>query len=172
MTVTQYESCFVDLGHHAFLLEDTEGKRVRRFIEGITYPIRIQVAKETGSAISFQTAANGARRIEIVLTYKRGQRSDKRSSQFGGFSGASSGGRAASPADQPVRGRGQAARGGGQTIRGGGQPVRGLPIDTVESSGANHRFYAFPARPKAESSDVVITVLLCVYLHRWETLLW
>ena len=51
------------------------------------------MAKETGSEISFQAAANVARRIEMVLAQERGQRSDKRPRQFSGFSGASSGGR-------------------------------------------------------------------------------
>ncbi|XP_070033088.1 uncharacterized protein [Nicotiana tomentosiformis] len=50
------------------------------------------MAKETGSEISFQAAANVARRIEMVLTQERGQGSDKKPQQFGGFSGASSGG--------------------------------------------------------------------------------
>ena len=53
MTVTQYESRFVDLARHALLLLPTEGERVRRFIEGLTHPIRLQMAKETESEISF-----------------------------------------------------------------------------------------------------------------------
>ncbi|XP_070045706.1 uncharacterized protein [Nicotiana tomentosiformis] len=93
MTATQYESRFVDLAHHALLLLPTEGERVRRFIEGLTHPIKLQMSKETGSEISFQAAANVAWRIEMVLAHERSQRSDKRPRQFGGFSGVSSGGR-------------------------------------------------------------------------------
>ncbi|XP_070039199.1 uncharacterized protein [Nicotiana tomentosiformis] len=93
MTVTQYETRFMDLAHHALLLLHTEGERVRRFIEGLTYPINLQMAKETRSEISFQAAANVARRIEMVLAQERGQGSDEMPRQFGGFSGASFGGR-------------------------------------------------------------------------------
>ncbi|XP_070045654.1 uncharacterized protein [Nicotiana tomentosiformis] len=67
MIVTQYESHFVDLARHALFLLPTEGERVRRFIEGPTHLIRFQMAKEIGSEISFQAAANVARRIEMVL---------------------------------------------------------------------------------------------------------
>ncbi|XP_070035742.1 uncharacterized protein [Nicotiana tomentosiformis] len=93
MTVTQYETCFVDLARHALLLIPTEGERVIRFIEGLTHPIRLQMANETGCEISFQAAVNVARRIEMVLAQERGQGSDKRPRQFGGFSSASYGGR-------------------------------------------------------------------------------
>ncbi|XP_070041183.1 uncharacterized protein [Nicotiana tomentosiformis] len=61
MSFTQYETCFVDLAHHAILLLPTERERVRRFIEGLAQPIKLQMAKVTGSEISFQAAANVAR---------------------------------------------------------------------------------------------------------------
>lgn len=66
---------------------------------------------------------------------------------------------------QAVRGRGQAIRGGGQTVRGGGQLVRRRPRDAVQSGGVQPRFYAFPARLEAESSDDVITGIIPVF-HR------
>ncbi|XP_070032999.1 uncharacterized protein [Nicotiana tomentosiformis] len=67
------------------------------------------------------------------------------------------------PPAQPTRGRGQTTRGGGQVVRGGCQPVRGHPIDVGPGGGAQHQFYVFLARPKAESSDAMITgiVLVC-----------
>ncbi|XP_070034238.1 uncharacterized protein [Nicotiana tomentosiformis] len=77
MTVTQYESCFVDLARHDLLLLSTGGERVRRFIEGLTHPTRLQMAKETGSEISFQAAANVTRKVEMVLTQERGQRESR-----------------------------------------------------------------------------------------------
>ncbi|XP_070050309.1 uncharacterized protein [Nicotiana tomentosiformis] len=90
MTVTQYEIRFVDLSCHALPLLPTERERVRRFIDGLAQPIRLQMAKETGSEISFQAAANVARRGEMVLSRGSGQGSDKRPRHSGGFSGASS----------------------------------------------------------------------------------
>ncbi|XP_070007501.1 uncharacterized protein [Nicotiana sylvestris] len=83
------------------------------------------MAKETGSNISFQTAANIARRVEIVLAQGSGQGSDKRPCHSGGYSGSSFGGRGASPLAQPSMGRGQEARGGVQAIRGADQAARG-----------------------------------------------
>ncbi|XP_070044918.1 uncharacterized protein [Nicotiana tomentosiformis] len=93
MTVTQYENRFMDLARNALLLLHIERERAKRFIYGLTHPIRIQMAKETGGEISFQTTANIARRIEMVLAQERGHGSDKRPRHFGGFSGASSRGR-------------------------------------------------------------------------------
>ncbi|XP_070047269.1 uncharacterized protein [Nicotiana tomentosiformis] len=71
MTVTHYETRFVDLACHALLLLLAEGERVRRFIYGLTRPIRLQMAKEIRSEIPFQAAANVARRIEMVLAQEK-----------------------------------------------------------------------------------------------------
>ncbi|XP_070002728.1 uncharacterized protein [Nicotiana sylvestris] len=40
ITVTQYETIFVELARHALLIIPTEKERVRRFIEGLAQPIR------------------------------------------------------------------------------------------------------------------------------------
>ncbi|XP_070040718.1 uncharacterized protein [Nicotiana tomentosiformis] len=81
MPVTQYETRFVDLARHALLLLPTERVRVRvrvrRFIDGVVQPIKLQMANETGSEISFQMAANVAKRIEMVLSQDIGPVSDK-----------------------------------------------------------------------------------------------
>ncbi|XP_070050862.1 uncharacterized protein [Nicotiana tomentosiformis] len=90
MTFTQYETRFVDLARLAIVLPPTEKERVRRFIDGLTYTIRIQMAKETWSDISFQAVVNIARRIEIVRAQERGPVSDKRPRHSGNFRGASS----------------------------------------------------------------------------------
>ncbi|XP_070034375.1 uncharacterized protein [Nicotiana tomentosiformis] len=92
MTVTQYETRLVDLAYHALILLPTKRERVRRFIDGLAQPIRLQMAKETGSEISFQATANVSRRVEMVLAQGSGQGSDKRPRHSGGFNGASSGG--------------------------------------------------------------------------------
>ncbi|XP_070025710.1 uncharacterized protein [Nicotiana sylvestris] len=52
------------------------------------------MATETWSEISFQTATNVSRRVEMVLAYESGQGSDNRPHHFGGFSDASFGARA------------------------------------------------------------------------------
>ncbi|XP_070035478.1 uncharacterized protein [Nicotiana tomentosiformis] len=95
MTVTQYETRFVDLAHHATILLPTEKERVRRFIDGITCTISLQMAKKTRSDISFQTTIDISRRIELVRAQERGSVSDKSPRHYGSFSGASSGGKGA-----------------------------------------------------------------------------
>ncbi|XP_070046957.1 uncharacterized protein [Nicotiana tomentosiformis] len=67
MTVTQYETRFVDLACHAIILLPTERERVRRFIDGLTLSIRLQIAKETGDDISFQRAIDIAIQIEMMV---------------------------------------------------------------------------------------------------------
>ncbi|XP_070039113.1 uncharacterized protein [Nicotiana tomentosiformis] len=57
----------------------------------------------------------------------------------------------ATPVVRPPRGGGQVGRG---HPRGGGQPGEG------QSVGAPARFYAFPARPDTEASDVVISSII------------
>lgn len=66
MTVIQYESIFVDLAPHGAMLITTDRKRVRRFIDGLTFSIRLRMAKETGDDISFQRVVETPRRIEMV----------------------------------------------------------------------------------------------------------
>lgn len=58
-----------------FCFPPRERERVRRFIDGLAQPIRLQIAKETRSEISFQMTPNVARRVEMVLT-QGGQGSD------------------------------------------------------------------------------------------------
>ncbi|XP_070034666.1 uncharacterized protein [Nicotiana tomentosiformis] len=94
MAVTQYETRFVDLACHATILLPTERERVRRFIDGLTNTIRLQITKKPRIDNSSQTAVDIARWIELVRAHERGSVSDKRPHHFGGFSGASSGGRA------------------------------------------------------------------------------
>ncbi|XP_070046156.1 uncharacterized protein [Nicotiana tomentosiformis] len=103
MSVTQYKTHFVDLARHALLLLPTERERVRRFIDGLVQPIKLQMDKETRSEFSFQTTANVARRIEMVLSQERGPVSDKRPRHSSNFRGASSGGRGTYGRGHPPR---------------------------------------------------------------------
>ncbi|XP_070027685.1 uncharacterized protein [Nicotiana sylvestris] len=93
MTVTQYETRFINFARHALVILPIEKERVRRFIDGLIQPIRLQMAKEAGSEITFQEAANVARRVEMVFPYGGGHGSDKRPRHSGRFSGTFSGGR-------------------------------------------------------------------------------
>ncbi|XP_070045219.1 uncharacterized protein [Nicotiana tomentosiformis] len=66
MIVTQYVTRFVDLTRHAIIFLPTERERVRRFIDGLTFTIRLQMAKEMRYDISLQRTIEIARRIEMV----------------------------------------------------------------------------------------------------------
>ncbi|XP_070046601.1 uncharacterized protein [Nicotiana tomentosiformis] len=103
ITVTQYETRFMDLARHAVVLIPTERERVRRFIDGLTFSIRLQMAKEAEDDISFQRAVDTARRIEMVRGQERGPVSDKRPHYFGSFSGASCGVRGTFDRGHPPR---------------------------------------------------------------------
>jgi len=66
MTVTQYETRFMDLDFHAAILIPTNRERAGRFIDKLTFGIRLQMAKETGDDISFQRVVDIARRIKMI----------------------------------------------------------------------------------------------------------
>ncbi|XP_070046984.1 uncharacterized protein [Nicotiana tomentosiformis] len=53
MTVTQYETRFVDLACHAIILLPTKRERVIKFIDGLTFTIKRQMAKDVGDDITF-----------------------------------------------------------------------------------------------------------------------
>lgn len=91
MMVTQYETQFIDLAYHAIVILPIDRERVRRFIDGLAQPIRVQMSMSAGSKISFQEATDGARRIEMALTQGGGHGSDKRPRHSGRFNGTSSG---------------------------------------------------------------------------------
>ncbi|XP_070055014.1 uncharacterized protein [Nicotiana tomentosiformis] len=93
MTITKYETRFVDLARHAIIFLPTERERVRRFIDGLTFTIKLQMAKETRDDVTYQRAIDIARWIEMVHSQKRGSVSDKRPRYSGSFSGVSSEGR-------------------------------------------------------------------------------
>ncbi|XP_070004218.1 uncharacterized protein [Nicotiana sylvestris] len=152
MIVTLYENHFVELSRHAILLLPTERERVRRFIEGLAQPIRLQMAKETGTEISFQDAANVARRVESVLGMG-GQGSDKRPRHSSGFSSASSGGGASFSRGQSSRPFHSALQASHGTSGGRGsymppysQPVYSAPSAPIREHPLQSYYRGQPAR--------------------------
>ncbi|XP_070050347.1 uncharacterized protein [Nicotiana tomentosiformis] len=91
MTVTKYQTKFVYLSCHAIILIPTERERVERFIDGLTYGIRLQMARKTEDDISFTRVMEIARWTERIRGQGREVASEKWPRHFGGFSGASSG---------------------------------------------------------------------------------
>ncbi|XP_070032003.1 uncharacterized protein [Nicotiana tomentosiformis] len=93
MVVTRYETIFVDLSYHTTIMIPAKRERVQRFIDGLTYGIRLQMARETEDDISFTQVVEIARRIECLMGQARETTSDKRPRYVRGFNGASSRGR-------------------------------------------------------------------------------
>ncbi|XP_070036790.1 uncharacterized protein [Nicotiana tomentosiformis] len=93
MTVTQYETRFIDIAHHAVVFLPKERERVRRFIDGLAFGITLQMVKETRDDISFHRAVEISRWIIMIRGQGREAIFEKRPRHFGGFSGTSSRGR-------------------------------------------------------------------------------
>lgn len=88
MLVIECEARYTELSRHATFLIPTEAEKVRRFIEGFTYGIKVTMARESDMETTFQHVVAIAWRIERV----RGQGREvmtrnKRPRHFGGFCG-------------------------------------------------------------------------------------
>ncbi|XP_070054345.1 uncharacterized protein [Nicotiana tomentosiformis] len=92
MSVTQYEMRFSELAHHAVWLVPTDKERIRRFINGLTYHLRLLVTRERVSGATFDEVVDIAWQIEMVCSQERGEREARRPHGSGGFSGVPSGG--------------------------------------------------------------------------------
>lgn len=79
MTVSKYAIRFSELARHAPILVPTIRERVRRFIEGLDYDIKICMARELQTDTPFQLVVEIARKIEGVLVEERESKEAKRS---------------------------------------------------------------------------------------------
>ncbi|XP_070049678.1 uncharacterized protein [Nicotiana tomentosiformis] len=77
MLVSEYAIRFSDLARHAPALVALVRERVRRFIEGLKHDIRIRMAQEMESDISFQQVVDIARRLEGMWDQEREGRRGK-----------------------------------------------------------------------------------------------
>ncbi|XP_070036547.1 uncharacterized protein [Nicotiana tomentosiformis] len=53
MSVTQYEMQFLKLARHAIWLVPTDRERIRRFIDGLTFQLRLLMTRERVSGTTF-----------------------------------------------------------------------------------------------------------------------
>ncbi|XP_070004972.1 uncharacterized protein [Nicotiana sylvestris] len=72
MTVSQYEVRFSELAHYAPWMVPTDRERIRRFVDGLNYPIRILMARERILSHTFEDAVDVARDIEMDRRLERG----------------------------------------------------------------------------------------------------
>ncbi|XP_070044872.1 uncharacterized protein [Nicotiana tomentosiformis] len=92
MFVMQYEMRFSELAHHSIRLVPTDRKRIMRFIDGLTFLLRLLMTRERVSGATFDEVVDIARQIAIGRGQKRVEREAKRPRGQGGFSGSPFGG--------------------------------------------------------------------------------
>uniref|UniRef100_A0A1U7W3T7 Uncharacterized protein LOC104224715 n=1 Tax=Nicotiana sylvestris TaxID=4096 RepID=A0A1U7W3T7_NICSY len=78
MTVSQYEVRFSELARYAPWMVPTNRERIRRFVDGLIYPIRILMARERILSHTFEDAVDIARDIEADRHQEREKREAKR----------------------------------------------------------------------------------------------
>ncbi|XP_070049936.1 uncharacterized protein [Nicotiana tomentosiformis] len=92
MSVMQYEMRFSELARHAVWLVPTDRERIRTFIDGLIYQLRLLMTRERVSGATFDEVVDIARKIEIVCSQEHREREAKRPRGPGDFSGVPSGG--------------------------------------------------------------------------------
>ncbi|XP_070028945.1 uncharacterized protein [Nicotiana sylvestris] len=90
MTMSQYEERFSKLACHASWMVPTDCERIKRFVDGLNYYLRILMTRERDLGILFEDVVNIARDIEMARRQDREKREAKRPRGFGSFSGAPS----------------------------------------------------------------------------------
>ncbi|XP_070049540.1 uncharacterized protein [Nicotiana tomentosiformis] len=83
---------FSELAHHVVWLVPTDRERIRRFIDGLTYQLRLLITRERVSGATFDEVVDIARQIEMVHSQEHGEGEAKRPRRPGDFSGVLSGG--------------------------------------------------------------------------------
>ncbi|XP_070049934.1 uncharacterized protein [Nicotiana tomentosiformis] len=137
---------FSELAHHAVWLVPTDSERIRTFIDGLTYQLRLLMSRERVYGATFDEVVDIDRQIDMVCSHERGEREAKRPRGLGDFSGVPS---------------------GGQFYRGKGYPYRhaqrGRPVHHGASSGqgsySSHQGQSSLSALLAQSSSRAPSVL-------------
>ncbi|XP_070046318.1 uncharacterized protein [Nicotiana tomentosiformis] len=87
MTVSEYATRFSELAYHTPILVLVVKERVRRFIEGLDYDLKICMARELQTDISFHQVVEISMMLERVRNEENESKEAKRSQNFGEFSG-------------------------------------------------------------------------------------
>ncbi|XP_070040817.1 uncharacterized protein [Nicotiana tomentosiformis] len=103
MYVTQCETNFLELAHHAVWLVPTEKEMIRSFIDGLTYQLHFVMTRETVPGATFDEVVDIARQLEMVRSQECEEREYKRPRGLGGFSGISLGGQSHHNRGSPYR---------------------------------------------------------------------
>ena len=74
MTVMQYEMRFLELARHDIWLVPTDRERIRRFVDGLTYQLRILMTRERVNCDTFEEVVDITREIESIRCQEREER--------------------------------------------------------------------------------------------------
>ncbi|XP_070056612.1 uncharacterized protein [Nicotiana tomentosiformis] len=88
MSAMQYEIRFSELARHAIWLVPTDSERIMRFIDGLTFQLRLLMTRESVYGAAFDEVVDIARQIEMVCGQERVEREAKRPRGQVGFSDA------------------------------------------------------------------------------------
>ncbi|XP_070035296.1 uncharacterized protein [Nicotiana tomentosiformis] len=91
MSEMQYEMLFSKLARHAIWLVSTDRERIRRFIDGLTFQLRLLMTRERVLGATFDEVVDIACQIEMIRSQERVEREAKRPRGHEGFCGAPSG---------------------------------------------------------------------------------
>ncbi|XP_015078162.1 uncharacterized protein LOC107021966 [Solanum pennellii] len=92
MTVSEYEARFHELSRHATMILPTEGERVRCFVRGLRYRLRVDTEHMVSAGRSFLDVVDHARSMEHIHREAQGG-SDKRARYQGSYSESQTRGR-------------------------------------------------------------------------------
>ena len=92
MTVSEYETRFHELSRHATMILPTEEERVRCFVRGLRYRLRVDTEHLVSTGRSFLNVFDHARSMEHIHREAQGG-SDKRARYQGSYSGSQTRGR-------------------------------------------------------------------------------
>ncbi|XP_070036197.1 uncharacterized protein [Nicotiana tomentosiformis] len=94
---------FSELARHAFWLVYTGKERIKRFVNGLTYQLRLLMTRERVSGATFDEVVDIARQIDVVHSQECGEREAKRPRGSGGFGGLPFGGQSYHSRGRPYR---------------------------------------------------------------------
>ncbi|XP_070035607.1 uncharacterized protein [Nicotiana tomentosiformis] len=83
---------FSELSLHDIWLIPTDKERIRKFIDGLTFQLRLLMTRERVSGATFDKVVDIARQIMMVRSQERVEREAKRPCDSGDFSSVPSGG--------------------------------------------------------------------------------
>ncbi|MCD7445980.1 hypothetical protein HAX54_024684 [Datura stramonium] len=97
--MTEYETRFYTFSCHALMILADQIERIRQFVRGLIYPIRMKVYHMEASRASFQKVVDPAKDYELMRREEFGSPRDKRYRTSGTHNGTLSGGRGSSRRD-------------------------------------------------------------------------